>query len=94
MVKKKTEIQWGKMNKNILKTKRKPQKIILKSIYQKRHKIMKTDCNFYLLYFTMNKVVSSQRNTYKTHVFLTALFFYVFLKDLKNTILKLYCNEF
>ena len=55
---------------------------------------MKTDYTFYLLYFTMNKVLSSQRNTYKTHVFLTALFFYVFLKDLKNTILKLYCNEF
>lgn len=89
MVKKKTEIQWGKMNKNILKPKRKLQKIILKSIYQKRHKkIMKTDCNFYLLYFTMNKVLSSQRNTYKTHVFLTALFFLCIFKGLEKYNLK------
>lgn len=88
MVKKKTEIQWGKMNKNILKTKRKPQKIILKNIYSKRYKkVMRTDCIFYLLYFTTNKVPSSQRNTYKTHVFFNCfMFFYVLLKDLKNTI--------
>lgn len=79
MVKKKTEIQWEKMNKNILKTKRKPQKIILKNIYQKRYKkVMRTHCTFYLLYFTTNKVPQAKEIHIKHKYFLTALCFFMY----------------